>query len=122
MHDVFNDLIEADVFANDTVNLREQRVAGVGLENFFVALAAGSKQTGIFQSVQFQSDGIGRFTEFAFQAAQIGSGVAVQEELQQEFDPRFGRNKCIDHAKKLSSKTTQCLQAGKCGGNTFMLI
>ena len=122
MNDVFNDLIEADVFAYDAVNLRKKRVLSVCLKDFFIAFAAGGKQTGVFQPIEFQSDSIARFPELTFQAAQVGSRVAVQEELQQEFDPRFGGNECINHAVKLSSKTTQCLQAGKSGGNTFMLI
>ncbi len=89
MDDIFNDLVEADVFFYDAVDFPEQRVTGIGLENLFIAFAAGFEQSGVLQTIEFQSDRIARFTEFTFQTAQISCCMAVQKELQQQLYAGF---------------------------------
>lgn len=47
------------MFDDDVVNFAEQRVFGIGAEHFFVAIGIGGQQTGVFESVEFESDTIG---------------------------------------------------------------
>ena len=92
------DRVEADVFDQDVVDLLKERVVGVGLEVFFIAFGIGFEHPGFFEAVEFLADGVGGVSEFGFQSAEVRAGAAVEEELQQEFDPRFGRDEGLDHS------------------------
>ena len=92
------DRVEADVFDQDVVDLLEERVVGVGLEVFLVAFGISLEHAGFFEAVEFLADGVGGVSEFGFQSAEVRAGAAVEEELQQEFDPRFGRDEGLDHS------------------------
>ena len=48
VNDVLDDLVETEVLQNYVVDFPKKRVAGVGAEDFFVALAARKQQPGIF--------------------------------------------------------------------------
>ena len=87
------------MFDDDAVYFTEKRVRRIGAIDFFIAFAPGGEQAGFFQSVEFEPDAVRRLTEFAFQAAQIRRGMAVEKKLQQQLDARFGRNECVDHVQ-----------------------
>jgi hypothetical protein len=90
-------LIKTKVFYNDVVDFIEERVFCIGLEYFFIPAAAGHQQTCLFEAVQFNSNGVGRFAKFSFKAAQISSRMAVEKKFQQQFNPGFGRNQRVYH-------------------------
>jgi hypothetical protein len=70
----------------------------IGSKHFAVAFGMGYKQAGIFKTVKFEADRIGRFTELALQSAQMGSSIAVEKEFQQQLDAGFGSNETFEHA------------------------
>ena len=43
----------------DIVNLTKQRVAGIGLENFFIAFGKGNQQARVLQSLEIKPDSVG---------------------------------------------------------------
>ena len=91
------DLVKADVLDEDIVDLAVKRVMCIGLEVFAVAFGVGGKQSGFFKAVEFLSYGIGGIAKLCFESPEVGTGAAVEEKLQKEFDPRFGRNEGLDH-------------------------
>jgi hypothetical protein len=54
---------------------------GIGIKHLFVTFGSGAKQSGIFQPVEFDTDGVARFSEFCFQSTQLAFGLGVQKEL-----------------------------------------
>jgi hypothetical protein len=61
----------------------------IGLEDLLVALEAGREHTSLFEAVELYPDGISGFAELRLETPQIRGSAAVEEELQQEFYPRF---------------------------------
>ena len=99
--DGVDDGIKADVFDEDIVDLVVERMVGVGLEKFLVAFGACFEHAGFFEAVEFLADGVGGVAKFGFEAPEVGTGTAVEEELEQKFDPCFGRNEGFDHRVSL---------------------
>jgi len=81
--DGVDDSVEANVFDEDIVDFVVEGVIGVGLEEFLVAFGAGFEHSGFFEAVEFLTDGVGGVAKFGFKASQVGTGAAVQEELEQ---------------------------------------
>ena len=83
--------------ASSFLDLVEKGVVGVGLKVLAVALGVGPEHACLLESVEFQANSVGGVAKFGLQATQIGPGTAIEEEFQQQFDPRFGRNQCLNH-------------------------
>jgi hypothetical protein len=85
-------LVKAQGFEHDIVNFLKERVVRIGAEHLLVAFGKGGEHTRFFEAVQFNPNGIRRLSKLAFQTAQVCSGVAIEEKLQQQFDAGFGGN------------------------------
>ena len=83
------DLVEANILAEDVVDIGEKGMVDICLKDFPVLFFARNQQSCLLEAVQLKPDGIGRFVEFRFQDPQIGFGVAVQEEPEQQLNTRF---------------------------------
>ena len=90
-----NNLVDAQVLAHKALYVGKERVAGIGGKEFAVAFGVGGKESGCFEAVKLKADGVCRFAEFSFEAAQVGFCTAVQEEFEQEFDAGFGSDEAF---------------------------
>ena len=90
-------MVDADIFAQQAVDITVQGMIGVGAEHFFVAAGFCVEQSGMFEAVEFDPDGVGGFAKLALEVTQIAGSVGVQEELQQQFKACFGSDKGVEH-------------------------
>lgn len=91
-HHPVDNLVETDVLQQDVMDIAEQGMLRVGTENLLVALHLGGKQARLFKLVQLKPYGVGAFAKLTLQVSQIGPGVRVQEELQEELDTGLAGN------------------------------
>jgi hypothetical protein len=89
------------------MQIAKQGMFCIDLKNSLFSHRFGSEHLGFFQAVQFQPNGVGTLPKLFLQIAQIGCGSGVQEELQQHFNPRFGRDEGLNHGALLSNFFTQ---------------
>ncbi len=69
-----------------------KRVFAVSAVDFLFAIAYRCEKSCVFKPVKFYSDGVSRLPEFCFQSAQVGAGIAVQEEFPEQFYTGLGSN------------------------------
>lgn len=93
-----DDGVKADVLDEDIMDLLKERMIRIGLKIFLVALRICPEHPCLFEAVEFLPDSVGGVAKFRLESAEIGARTAVEEELQQEFDPRPGRDEGFDHS------------------------
>jgi len=101
-HDLLDDPVDADVLADDGVDLREEGMAGVGLVVDAAALLALVQIAGGGQAVQLLLDGVGRGPELLGQLPQIAGNLGIQEQLEQQLDARARGEQLRQHAVNLA--------------------
>ena len=95
VYHLFNDRIQSDVFPDDAVNVTKQGMLLVRSEDLPLALFGTHQEPRLLKPVQFDPDRIGRLIKLPLQPTQIGVGVAVQKEAEQQLQAGFIGNKCI---------------------------
>jgi len=63
---------------------------GIGLKIFAIAGSKGTEHPSLLKAIKLYPDGIGRFTKFRLQTAQVRLVIAIKEKLKQQLDSRFG--------------------------------
>jgi len=97
--DFFDDLVHANIFAHEALNVVEDGVEGVHLKYFSLAFGVCDYESGFFEAVQLEPDGIGAFAQLGGKTSEMPSVVAVQEELQHQFDAGFRGDESFQHVQ-----------------------
>jgi hypothetical protein len=52
-------------------------------------LHAGDEESALLEAVEFEADGVGAFTEFVGQSAEVSAEIGGEEEAGEEFEAGF---------------------------------
>ena len=96
--DDLEDLIKSYVLEENIMDIPEEGMLCVGPEQLLVAVELRVEQSCLLELVQFQAYGVTGLAKLAFQVTQVAAGVAVQEELQQQFYARLGCDQRFKHS------------------------
>lgn len=70
-HHIVDDVVDAYVVADHGLNGRKEGVFDIDPVHFLIAFMGGVEQTGFFEAVEFDANGVGTFAKFTFQSTQI---------------------------------------------------
>lgn len=73
-------LVDPEMLEGDAVEFGEHRKRAVHMEPFALAFPLGCDESGFFEAVQLDAQGVRVFTELFFQSAEIAALLRVQEE------------------------------------------
>jgi len=83
-------LVDSEMLQGDAVEFGEHRKRAVHMEPFALALPLGGDQTGLFEAIQLDAQGVRVFTELFFQSAEIAALLRVQKEPGEETETGAG--------------------------------
>lgn len=98
-YDLLDKPVEAHGLCDDALDLGEEGVLFICLVENGAALGLGFEDAGPGEAVQFHPHGVGGLAEFVGQPPQVGGGVGVDEELEEQFDPGLRGDEAFEHKK-----------------------
>ncbi len=87
--DMFNEAVNAGVFAQDAGDVGEQWVVDVGAKDLAVLFLAGDQQSSLLETVEFETDGVGAFAELFGQTSQMADGIGDEKKASEEAEAGF---------------------------------
>ena len=66
---IFNNLVNTCILKEDTMDITEKRMPGIGKEDLLIPVDLTLQHPGFLKAVQFLADSVGAFAEFSFKVA-----------------------------------------------------
>ena len=87
--DLVDDLVDANGFLQDALDVGKQGVGNVGAVKFFALMRGAGDHARLHQPAQLLADGVVALPEVALHFTEMALGTAVQEQFQEELDTGF---------------------------------
>ena len=94
--DVLDELVDSGVLTEECVEVAKERVTAVGAVDFPVLLHTGYQESSLLETVEFEADGVGAFTELVGQSAKMSTEVGGEEETGEELEAGFAGNQEVE--------------------------